>query len=247
MPFIPKSMKVSMNSRTKYMIPAFAAVFALMFAFAAPAVLAEGGDYAKWGGEKHFKKGHHGFMAIPVEGFIGSIQIPEEKNKETFESLKSQVTVSLGKAVSVAESNGVTDAMMASIGMAKDGEGNKYMVWTIASMDKDSESETMTANIFVVDAGDAANFTQVSKTFDHTKMMEMMHGDKTAKFEKFQQKFSEPTGDAEVDAARAQFLDLMQQLRDAYENGDTETAQTIKDQLKELKDTVFLDMRNSEF
>ena len=234
----------SMNGKTKYAIPVFAAVFALMVAVAVPTVLAEGGDYAKWGGEKHFKKGHHGFMAIPVEGFVGSIQVPEEKNIEAYESLKSQITVSLGQAVSVAESNGVTDAMMASIGMAKDDDGNKYVVWTIASMDKDSESKTMTANIFVVDAGDATNFTQVSKTFDPAKMM---HGDKTAKFEKFQQKFSEPTGDAEVDATRAQFLDLMQQLRDAYENGDTETAQTIKDQLKELKEDVFPNMRNPQF
>ena len=245
MPFIPKSMRLSMNSKTKYMIPAFAVIFALMFAVAIPTVMAEGGDYAKWGGDKHFKKGHHGFMAIPVEGFVGSIQVPEEKNSETHEALKSQITVSLGQAVSVAESNGVTDAMKASIGIAKDDEGNKYVVWTIASMDKDSESNTMTVNIFVVDAGDATNFTQVSKTFDHTKMMEKIHGDKTAKFEKFQQKFSEPTGDAEVDAARAQFLDLMQQLRDAYKNGDIDTAQSIKDQLKELKDSVFLNMRSS--
>jgi len=66
------------------------------------------------------------------------------------------------------------------------------------------------------------------------------------KFEKFQQKFSEPTGDVEVDAAHAQFLDLMQQLRDAYKNGDTDTAQSIKDQLHELKSS-FLNMRNPHF
>ena len=53
----------SMNGKTKYAIPAFAAVFALMVTVAVPTVLAEDGDYAKWGGEKHFKKGHPGFMA----------------------------------------------------------------------------------------------------------------------------------------------------------------------------------------
>lgn len=228
------------------MIPAFAAVFALMFVVATPYVMAEDGerswkDGAKWSGEKLSKQGHHGNKAILVEGFVGSIPVPEEITPETHGELKDQVTVSLGQAVSVAESNGVTDAMKASIGIAKDGEGSKYVVWTIASMNKDTESETMTANIFVVDAGDSTNFTTVTKTFDHSEMKGKMYGDKMGKF---QQKFSEPTGDAEVDAARAQFLDLMQQLRDAYESGDTETAQSIKDQLKELKQTVFLNMRN---
>ncbi|WP_179372314.1 hypothetical protein [Nitrosopumilus ureiphilus] len=240
-----------MNGKTKYMIPAFAAVFALMFAFTPFVMAEEDGEYtnekhAKWGGEKHFKKGNHGKKAILVEGFTGSIQVPEEMTRETHSELKDQVTVSLSQAVSVAEDNGVTDAMKASIGIVKDAEGNKYVVWTITSIDKDTESETITKNIFVVDAGDAVNFTTITKSFDHSEMKERMHGDKTAKFEKFQQKFSEPTGDAEVDAARAQFLDLMQQLRDAYENGDTETAQSIKDQLHELKSS-FLNMRNPHF
>lgn len=233
------------------MIPAFAAVFALMFAFT-PFVMAQEDvklteeKHAKWGDEKHFKKENHGKKAILVEGFTGTVQIPEEMNRETHDRLKDQITVSLGQAVSVAESNGVTDAMKASIGIAKDGEGNKYVVWTITSMNKDAESETVTKKIFVVDTGDAENFTTVIKSFDHSEMKEKMHGDKTAKFEKFQQKFSEPTGDAEVDAARVQFLDLMQQLRDAYENGDADTAQSIKDQLHELKSS-FLDMRNPHF
>lgn len=231
-----------MNSKTKYMIPAFAAVFALMFVAALPGAIAEGGDYAKMGGDKYHKKGH-GHKAILVEGFTGSIVIPAEMTKETHAELKSQVTVSLGQAVSVAESNGVTDAIKAKIGIAKDGEDNKFVVWKIISVDRDEESQTKTKNIFVVDAGDSTNFTSISKTYDHSKMK----SDKTdRKIEKFQQKFSQPTGDADVDAARAQFLDLLQQLRDAYANGDSDTAKSIKEQLKELKDSVFLNMRSSQ-
>jgi len=243
MPFIQKLMELSMKTKTKYMIPAFAAVFALMFVVATPYVMADGTDKAKWAGVKDMKRGHH---AILVEGFTGTIQIPEEMTKETHDALKSQITVSLGQAVSVAESNGVTDAMKAGIGIAKDGEGNKYVVWTIISMNKDVESNTKTINIFVVDAGDATNFTTVTKTFDHSEMKEKMHGDKMEKYEKFQQKFSEPTGNAEIDAARAHFLDLTQQLRDAIKNGDTETAQSLKKQLEELRPS-FLNMRNSGF
>jgi len=238
-------MKLSMNSKTKYMIPVFAAVFALMFVVATPYVMAVGTDNVKWTGENYQNKGHHGHKAILVEGFTGTIVIPEEMTPETHDALKSQVTVSLGKAVSLAESNGVTDAMKASIGIAENGEGNKYVVWTVSSMNKDTESETMTVNIFVVDAGNADNFATVTKTFDHSKMTERMQGDMTAKFKKFQQKFSESTGDADVDAARANFLDLMQQLQDAYNNGDIDAANSIKDQLKELKQTTFLNMRSS--
>lgn len=241
-----------MNRKTKYMIPAFAAVFALMFTFT-PFVMAQEDveltekKHAKWGNsEKHFKQENHGKRSILVKGFTGTVQIAEEMNGETHDKLKDQITVSLGQAVSVAESNGVTDAMKAGIGIAKDGEDNKYVVWTVTSMDKNAESEIVTKNIFVVDAGDAENFTTVTKSFDHSEMKEKIHGDKTMKFEKFQQKFSEPTGDVEVDAAHAQFLDLMQQLRDAYKNGDTDTAQSIKDQLHELKSS-FLNMRNPHF
>ncbi len=201
-------------------------------------------DDVKWNGEKYSKKGHHGHETIIVEGFTGTIPVPEGMmTKEAHDELKGQVTVSLGQAVSVAESNGVTDAMKASIGIAKDGKGNKYVVWTITSINKDEESKTMTVNIFVVDAGDAVNFTTVIKTFDHSEMREM-NGDK---IEKFQQKLSEPTDDAKVDTPRAQFLDLIQQLKDAYANGDTETAQAIRDQLDELRQTVFLNMRNSQY
>ncbi|MCV0431855.1 hypothetical protein [Nitrosopumilus sp.] len=228
-----------MNSKTKYMIPAFAAVFAMMFVATVPNVIADGGDYAKWGGDKHHQKGHGHIL---VEGFTGSIVIPDDMTKETRGELKDQVTVSLGQAVSVAESSGVTDAKKASIGIAKDGEDNKYVVWKIISIDRDEESQTMTKNVFVVDAGNDANFASISQTFDHAKMK----GDKMdRKIEKFQQKFSEPTGDAEVDAARTQFLDLLQQLRDAYTNGDSDTAKSIKEQLKELKETALFNMKNA--
>ena len=90
--------------------------------------------------------------------------------------------------------------------------------------------------------GDSTKFTSISKTFDHS---EMKRDKMDRKIEKFQQKFSEPTGDADVDVVRAQFLDLLQQLRDAYANRDSETAKSIKEQLKELKQTVFLNMRSA--
>jgi hypothetical protein len=240
-PFILKIMKNPMNAKTKYMIPAFAAVFALMFVIATPYVMAQEGDDAKWDGKKSHK-GHH---AILIEGFSGAIPVPQEMTKETHDSLRSQVTVSLSQAAAVAEANGLEDAMMAKIGIVKNAEGAKYVAWIVSSMDKDVESNTMTTNIIVVDAGNSNNFATTTKTFDHS-MKERMHGDKAKKFDKLHQKFSEPTGNPDIDAKRAEFLDLMQQLKDAYANGDTETANAIKSQLQELK-RVFLDMRNQKF
>ena len=225
-----------MNSKTKYIIPVFvvAVVFALVFVSVTPSTMAQGGDHGKW---RHH---HHTTIA---EGFTGTITIPQEMTRETHAELKNKVTVSLGQAVLIAESNGVTDAMKASIGVVKDDNDNKYLVWKIISLDHDVESQTKTMNIFVVDAGDDSNFTSITETFGHSWMMKNDKIDR--KIEKFQQKFSEPTGDAEVDAARAQFLDLLQQLGDAYANGDYEAAKSIREQLKELKQTVFSNMNSA--
>jgi len=44
-----------MNVKIKLMIPTFTAVFAMMFIFAIPGVMAEDGNYAKWGNTDHHK------------------------------------------------------------------------------------------------------------------------------------------------------------------------------------------------
>ena len=228
-----------MNAKIKYMIPAFAAVIALAFAFA-PSVLADDAAvdqmHARWDEGHHGPKGPMGPHAIAIEGFSGAIPIPQDMTKETHDYLKSQVTVSLSQAASIAEQNGLDDAIMAKIGVVDDGSDNRYLAWVVSAINKDVEAQTMTTNIVVVDAGDSSNVATTSQTFDHSMMKERMHGDKV-KFEKFQ-KFSEHTGNADIDAARAKFLDLMQQLRDAYQNGDAEKAQALKDELHSLKQTI---------
>ncbi len=82
-----------MNRKTTYLIPAFAAVFALMFAFAPSLALAESGDdmNGKWTGQKNHKM----YKVVEVEGFVGSIQITENVDRQT---LKDQVSVSLSEA-----------------------------------------------------------------------------------------------------------------------------------------------------
>ena len=231
-----------MNTTAKYEILAFAAVSALVFTLL-PYVMADEGTPAMWGnGAKHpmGPNGHMGDRVITVDGFVGTIQIPETVDNTTHDALKSQVTVSLAQAVSTAENNGFADAMRAGIGIVKNSDGNKYLAWTISSITKDATTNTATENIFVVDAGNAEKFASTIKTFDHSKMGEKMSGDNTTRFEQFKQKFSEPTGNADVDTARVQFLDLKQQLHDAINNGDTATAQDIKKQLQELRPSLFV-------
>ena len=245
-----------MNQNSKYLIPAFAAIFALAFVFA-PAVMADDletdddaydhdgenhftGDHGKWDEKSHHgPKGMMGPHVITIDGFSGAVALPQEMTKESHDALKDAITVTLSQAASIAEENGLTDSMMAHIGVVDDGEGNKYLAWIVSSMNKDDDTSTMTANIFVVDAGNASNFAQTSNTFDHFMMKDRMHGDK-AKFENHSQK-----SDTKFSETKTQFHDLIKQLRDAYKSGDSDAAQSIKDQLNELKQS-FISMKNSE-
>lgn len=173
-----------MNNKIKYAIPVFAAVFVLTFVFAIPHIMADSVDMnseedsTEAGDQRTWKNGYQGHKTILVEGFVGSIPIPEERNNETYQLLREQMTVSLGQAVSVAESEGIADAIKASVGIVKDGEDNRYVVWKIVSRAMDTESETKTMNFFVVDAGNLENFATVTKTFDHSGMNGKMCGDK---------------------------------------------------------------------
>jgi len=220
-------MYYAMNKKTTYLIPAFAAVFALMFAFAPSLASAESGDdmHGKWAGQKNHKM----HKVIEVEGFVGSIQITEDVDRQT---LKDQVIVSLSEAA-----NGL-DVMGGHIGVAVNENGDKFLVWTLMSIEKDSESETATVTIYVVDAADADNTTTITKEIDHSKWDGKFNdnGEKRAdKMDKIQQRLSEPTGDADIDAARATFVEKLQELRVALESGDFEIVSKLRDELKDLR------------
>ena len=238
-----------MNSKTKYVLPAFAAVFALMFVAATPYVLAEPGEGKAWTGHgdyKHAKKMHNGHIKVMVEGFTGSIPVPDmsvvEDKREVYESLKEQVTVRLSEAASAAE-NAELDITKGSIGIAVNENNEKYVVWVLAEKNRDPSSQTAIATIFVVDAGDLSNTAQVTKEFDHSvKGIDATNF--ANKAERLQQKFSEPTGNPEVDVLRSQFVEKIQELRDTSSDGDIEKAQQIREELKSLKDQL-IEMRNS--
>ena len=215
-----------MNRKTTHLIPAFAAIFALMFAFASPIAMAEPGEdmHNKWAGQKHHKM----HKIVQVESFVGSIQITEESDRQ---ALKNQVTVSLSEAA-----EGL-DVMGGHIGVAVNESGDRFLVWALKSIEKDSESETVTATIHVVDAGDANNTTTIVKEIDRSEKDGKFnhYGDKRADLAKKLERLSQPTGDADVDAARSAFVEKLQELKTALENGDSERASELREELKDLR------------
>jgi len=213
-----------MNRKTTYRIPAFAAVFALMFAFASPIAMAEPGEdmLGKWTGHKQHKM----HKAIEVEGFVGSIQITEDSDRQ---ALKDQVTVSLSEAA------GGLDVMGGHIGVAVNENGDKFLVWTLKSIEKDSESETATATIYVVDAVDPNNTATVTREIDLSERDGNHNGNKRANIDEKLERLSQPTGDVDVDAARDTFVEKLQELKASLESGDSEKASELRDELKNLR------------
>ncbi len=213
-----------MNRKTTYLIPAFVAVFALMFTVATPLAMAEysEGMHDKGIGQKQHKM----HKVIEVDGFIGSIQIDEDSDRQ---AIRDQVSVSLSEAA-----DGL-DVLGGHIGVAVNENGDKYLVWTLKSLEKDSESETVTATIYVVDAGDANNTATVTKEIDRSERDGNHNGNKRANIDEKLERLSQPTGDADVDAARATFVEKLQELKAALESGDSEKASELRDELKDLR------------
>jgi len=142
-----------MNKKLVYVMPALAAVVALVLIAAVPHVVAdqEAGKMWKMGAK------FHKFHTIQVDGFVGSIPITEDTDRVT---LKDKVTVSLSEA-----SQGL-DVHMAKLGKVTNENGDKFLAWTLVSVDKNEDTVTFT--IHIVDAGDADNTAQITKEFDHS-------------------------------------------------------------------------------
>lgn len=212
-----------MNTKTKYLIPAFAAVFALTFVMAAPYVMAEDDStgHPNWG-EKH----HRGPFALTAEGFTGTIQIPEDADRETMKNLKDQISVSLIDAATSAENAGVSDVIKANIGMVQNENGDKFVAWILAGII--TEGDTITRNIFVVDAGDSGNTAHIENQFDPTMIKE-----KFAEHHPFKANF----GNLD-DETKAEIQSAFQNLRGAKQSGDQDQIDQAKQTLKSLFESI---------
>jgi len=223
-----------MTTKTQYLLPAFVAIFALMFVVATPYVAADEDDkrFAQQNGKKH--------MPIQVEGFDGSIQITEDSDRQ---EIKSQITVSLSDA-----SDGL-DVHKAHLGVVVNENDDKFLVWILANVEKDSESETAIATIYVVDAGDSSNTATITKEIDHSERTR--NGERTSdgdgmanKIERLEERFSEPTGNEELDDLQTQFLEKIRELKEAHEEGDSDKVQELRKELKDLREQL-IELRSS--
>jgi len=217
-----------MTTKTQYLLPAFVAIFALMFVVATPYVAADEDDkrFAQQNGKKH--------MSIQVEGFDGSIQITEDSNRQ---EIKSQITVSLSEA-----SAGL-DVHKAHLGVVVNENDNKFLVWILVNVEKDAESETAIATIYVVDAGDLSNTATITKDIDLFEKTRdgkrTRDGDGMAnKIERLEERFSEPTGNEELDDLQTQFLEKIRELKEAHEEGDSDKVQELRKELKDLREQL---------
>jgi len=217
-----------MTTKTQYLLPAFVAIFALMFVVATPYVAADEDDkrFAQQNGKKH--------MPIQVEGFDGSIQITEDSDRQ---EIKSQITVSLSDA-----SDGL-DVHKAHLGVVVNENDDKFLVWILVNVEKDSESETAIATIYVVDAGDLSNTATITKEIDLFE--KTRDGDGMAnKIERLEERFSEPTGNEELDDLQTQFLEKIRELKEAHEEGDSDKVQELRKELKDLREQL-IELRSS--
>jgi hypothetical protein len=216
------------------MLPAFVAVFALMFVAVTPYVAAEDGDgpFAQYHGEKMQKK----HMPIQVEGFEGSIQITEDSDRQ---ELKDQVTVSLSEAADGLE------VYKASLGAVVNENDEKFLVWVLINFEKDSESGIVTATIYIVDAGNSSNTTEITREVDRSQGdRNKSHGNLADKLTNLEEKFSEPTGNEEVDELGAQLVEKIGELKEAHEEGDSDKVQELRQEIKDLMQQL-RELRNS--
>ena len=223
-----------MTTKTQYLLPAFVAIFALMFVVATPYVAADEDDsrFAQQNGKKH--------MPIQVEGFDGSIQITDDSNRQ---EIKSQITVSLSEAAAG------LDVHKAHLGVVVNENDDKFLVWILVNVEKDAESETAIATIYVVDAGDLSNTATITKDIDLFEKTRdgkrTRDGDGMAnKIERLEERFSEPTGNEELDDLQTQFLEKIRELKEAHEEGDSDKVQELRKELKDLREQL-IELRSS--
>jgi hypothetical protein len=223
-----------MTTKTRYLLPAFVAIFALMFVVATPYVAADEDDsrFAQQNGKRH--------MSIQVDGFEGSIPITEDSDRQ---EIKSQVTVSLSDAAAG------LDVYKAHLGVVVNENDDKFLVWILANVEKDAESETAIATIYVVDAGDLSNTATITKEIDPSEKTRdgkrTRDGDEMAnKIERLEERFSEPTGNEELDDLQTQFLEKIRELKEAHEEGDSDKVQELRKELKDLREQL-IELRSS--
>ena len=213
-----------MKRPSKYILSALVAAFALAFVVATPFVMAESG----YGMHSYHDgaKSHKGHGAIQVEGFEGSIPITEDSDRATLKE----------KAISLSDAAAdYPNIKKAKLGKAINENGDKFLVWKLVDFSKDSESGTAKMTIYIVDAGDADNTTEITKEFDKSS-----HHDKWTHYKGMKDKFTDMTPE-EREAKFAQY----KEMKEAFASISEEDQATIMSHFKNMKGE-FADLTEEE-
>ena len=221
----------------------------MFVATAASYVTAEPDEGKNWTGDGHYKYAndmHKGHMAIIIEGFRGSIEVPDmseiEDKRGSYETLKEQVTVNFSEAAFAAENAGL-DVTKGELGKIVNENGEKFVVWKL--IEKNKGLGTITKTIFVIDAADITNTATITKEYDPSVRYER-HYDKDhantlsdpekieSKIAMIEQKINGGTLSPEQIENKVQYVFLLRQLQNAIVNDDDVQTDSIREQLQEL-------------
>ena len=224
-----------MNTRTRYVIPAIAGMVVMMaiMAFTVPAMAVQSQSASTSGtGSEHPLDDPLQYIQL-VSGFEGAVQIQFDSG--TDQMIEEKINVTLADAAAVAEENGLIHATGARMEVIRNDQDNTYLVWTIHGYDS-ARSETVghSPDIFVVDTGDVTNFALTTKEWNQLNMPDASYDLEMKFFEEFNEDDLLPTGDAEHDALQAEFLGLIKQLKTAHDDGDSQKADQLRQQIREL-------------
>ena len=169
---------------------------------------------------------------LDVSGFVGGLVIADDHKKG---DLFDEVTVTLSQA-----SASYPDAQKANIGAVVNENGDKYVAWLVTESSYDYTARNGTKTIHVVDAVDVTNTATVTqpieKNFEHKSPYKI--DEKLNKLENRQAS----SGNPEYDGLKSQFMDVLQELRDAHRNGEQQQVDDLRDQLADIREQL-LEMR----
>lgn len=208
-----------MNEKTRRIVPAAIIVFAVSVAVAVPYVTADSGMYEISGYDP---------AVMMIEGFEGAVPLPDDMSGDTI--LREHVTVSLAEAATG------RDVIQGGIDIVANERGDMFLVWYLVPADESSM-------LYIVDAGDIDNTVHLARDFgmydDATSVPE---GGERAMVEAMaalvEEELSVLTGDAEIDAARAEYLTVFKEVREAYDNGNYDRVYELGRQLDRLSEHI---------
>ncbi len=165
----------------------------------------------------HFKQRH-----LQVTDFVGEIQITDDAR---LADLREQVTVSLSDVSSL-----YLDSNRARIGVAVNENYDKFLVWIVVEREYNPETFTGVKYFHIVDAADISNVTTVTQEIDNTDRIQKKIDRLDQKIDKITDRLAD-----NPDEKKAEFLDILLQIRDAISNGDYDLAKDLRASLKSLR------------